>query len=111
MRTARLFAVAFVLALLAAIPAGLRAQEPSSAASAPAAQAPGGPAADPSASLGTRTVDASSGLPQRAAPPRTLRDYTHVFVAFALAWILLFGYVVSLGRRWSAVERELVARA
>ncbi|MET0396247.1 MAG: CcmD family protein [Longimicrobiaceae bacterium] len=108
MRTVRLLAVAFVLALLAATPAGLLAQESSSAA--PAAQAPGGAAADPSASLGTRTVDASSGLPQRAAPPRTLRDYTHVFVAFALAWILLFGYVLSLGRRWSAVERSLAAR-
>jgi CcmD family protein len=110
MRTVRLFAVAFVLALLAATPAGLRAQEPSSAVPAAAAQAPGGTAADPSASLQTRTVESSSGLPQRAAPPRTLRDYTHVFVAFALAWILLFGYVLSLGRRWSAVERQLAAR-
>lgn len=108
MRTARLFALCFVLALLAGAPAGLRAQEPSSAATA--AQAPGA-AADPSASLQTRTVESGSGLPQRAAPPRTLRDYTHVFAAFALAWILLFGYVVSLGRRWSAVERELAARA
>lgn len=108
MRTARLFALCFVLALLAGAPAGLRAQEPSSAA--PAAQGPGGTAADPSASLQTRTVESGSGLPQRAAPPRTLRDYTHVFAAFAIAWILLFGYVVSLGRRWSAVERELAAR-
>ncbi len=109
MRTARLFASVFLLALPALAPAGLRAQEPSTA---PAAQAQaGGTAADPSASLQTRTVEPGAGLPQRAAPPRTLRDYTHVFVAFALAWILLFGYVVSLGRRWSAVERELAARA
>lgn len=108
MRTARRLALFFLLALLAAAPAGLRAQESSSAA--PAAQAPGGTSADPSASLQTRSVEPSAGLPQRAAPPRTLRDYTHVFAAFALAWILLFGYVVSLGRRWSAVERELAAR-
>ncbi len=110
MRTVRRFAPFFVLALLAGAPAGLRAQEPSPAAPAPAAQAPGGTPADPSASLQTRTVESSSGLPQRAAPPRTLRDYTHVFAAFAIAWILLFGYVFSLGRRWTAVERELAAR-
>jgi CcmD family protein len=108
MRTVRRFVLCFALALLAGAPAGLRAQEPSSPA--PAAQAPGGTVVDPSASLQTRTVEPSSGLPQRAAPPRTLRDYTHVFAAFAIAWILLFGYVVSLGRRWSAVERELAAR-
>lgn len=115
MWTARLFALCFALALLALAPAGLRAQEPSSAAPAPAApapaaQAPAGSAADPSTSLQTRSVEPSSGLPQRAAPPRTLRDYTYVFAAFAIAWILLFGYVVSLGRRWSVVERELAAR-
>ncbi|HEX8275847.1 MAG TPA: CcmD family protein [Longimicrobiaceae bacterium] len=109
MRTARRFAFALLLALPALAPAGLRAQEPSSAPAA-GAQA-GGTAADPSASLQTRSVEPGSALPQRAAPPRTLREYTHVFVAFALAWILLFGYVVSLGRRWSAVERELAARA
>lgn len=110
MRTARRFAFALLLALPALASAGLHAQEPSSAA-APAAQAQaGGTAADPSASLQTRSVEPGSALPQRAAPPRTLREYTHVFAAFALAWILLFGYVVSLGRRWSAVERELAAR-
>ncbi len=108
MRTVRLFALCLVLALFAVAPAGLRAQEPSSAA--PAAQAPGGTAADPSTSLQTRSVESSSGLPQRAVPPRTLRDYTHVFAAFAIAWIVLFGYVFSLGRRWSAVERDLATR-
>lgn len=110
MRTARLFAFSLLLALPALAPAGLRAQEPSSAPAAEAQAQAGGTAADPSASLQTRTVEPEAGLPQRAAPPRTLRDYTHVFVAFAVAWILLFGYVVSLGRRWSAVERELAAR-
>jgi CcmD family protein len=109
MRTARRLVLCLFLALPAAAPAGLRAQESSSAA--PVAQAPGGTSADPSASLQTRSVEPPAGLPQRAAPPRTLRDYTHVFAAFALAWILLFGYVVSLGRRWSAVERELAARS
>lgn len=109
MRTVRRLVMSFVVALLVLAPIGVRAQETSS--SVPAAQAPGGTSADPSASLQTRSVESSSGLPQRAAPPRTLRDYTHVFAAFAIAWLLLFGYVVSLGRRWSAVERELAARA
>ena len=49
----------------------------------------------------------AGGLPARPAPPRTLRDHWHVFVAFALAWVLLFGYVVSLGRRFARVERDL----
>ena len=48
-----------------------------------------------------------SGLPVRAGPPRTLRAYWHVFAAFAIAWILLFGYALSLGRRFANVEREL----
>ncbi|MDP9347602.1 MAG: CcmD family protein [Gemmatimonadota bacterium] len=55
----------------------------------------------------TEVAAQPGGLPQRAAPPRTLRDHWHVFVAFALAWVLLFGYVVSLGRRFARVERDL----
>lgn len=97
MRTLRLLAVALAL-LLAGAPPALRAQEPS-------------PAAAQAAALQAPPTEARTGIPQRAAPPRTLRDYTHVFAAFAIAWLLLFGYVVSLGRRWSRVERELAARA
>jgi CcmD family protein len=44
---------------------------------------------------------------ERAAPPRTLRAYWHVFIAFALAWVLLFGYALSLGRRFARLEREV----
>jgi CcmD family protein len=50
---------------------------------------------------------AQTGLPSVEAPPRTLRAYWHVFVAFALAWGLLFGYAVALGRRFGALEREV----
>ena len=50
---------------------------------------------------------AGTGLPEAAPPPRTLRAHWHVFVAFALAWILLFGYALVLGRRFRAVEREV----
>ena len=48
-----------------------------------------------------------SPLPSRPAPPRTLRAHWHVFVAFALAWALLFGYALSLGRRFARLERDL----
>jgi CcmD family protein len=78
------------LALLA--PAALRAQAPDTTATSAAAVA---------------EVPSGSGLPERAGPPRTLRAYWHVFAAFAIAWILLFGYALSLGRRFANVEREL----
>jgi CcmD family protein len=48
-----------------------------------------------------------SGLQEPAGPPRTLRAYGHVFIAFALAWVLLFGYALSLGRRFGRLEREV----
>ena len=54
-------------------------------------------------------VAPQSGLPARQAPPRTLRAYWHVFVAFAVAWILLFGYALSLGRRFARLERDIQA--
>lgn len=38
---------------------------------------------------------------------QSLRPYGHVFVAYALAWALVLGWIVSLGRRWSRVEDEL----
>ena len=52
-------------------------------------------------------ITPSSPLPTRPAPPRTLRAHWHVFVAFALAWALLFGYALSLGRRFARLERDL----
>ncbi len=80
-------------------------------ASAPqtAAQAPASPAAqqvEPSA--GTVSDGGAAALP-RYTPPRTLRAYWHLFVAFAVAWVLLFGYTVAIARRWSRLERELDA--
>ncbi|HEV7586873.1 MAG TPA: CcmD family protein [Longimicrobium sp.] len=54
---------------------------------------------------------ASSALPgeQAPAPPRTLRAYWHVFIAYALAWLFLFGYALSLGRRFRNLERDVDA--
>jgi CcmD family protein len=95
------------------------------AAAPTAAQSPQAPASTeapvPAAPTGTDpgvaapAADGFSGVPaaaatERAAPPRTLRAYWHVFIAFALTWVLLFGYALSLGRRWARLEREVLAR-
>lgn len=49
----------------------------------------------------------ASGLPERAQPPRTLRAYWHLFIAFAVTWVLVFGYALTIGRRFSRLEEEL----
>lgn len=49
----------------------------------------------------------AGGLPERAAPPRTLRAHWHVFGAFAIVWLLLFGYALSVGRRFGRLEDEV----
>ena len=38
---------------------------------------------------------------------QSLRPYWHVFVAYALAWLLIFGWVVSIARRLARIERRL----
>lgn len=40
-------------------------------------------------------------------PPATLRAYAHVFIAFGLAWLALFGYALSLGRRFRRLEQDV----
>ena len=42
-------------------------------------------------------------------PPRTLRAYWHLFAAFTIVWLLVFGYVVTLARRFRRVEEQLQA--
>jgi len=90
MRSVLRFAL-LLLALLASAP-GARAQEAT-------------PSAAPTEAVAAAAQ--AGALPARPAPPRTLRDHWHVFVAFSLAWLLLFGYVVSVGRRFARVEEEL----
>lgn len=99
-----LFALAAVPAAHAQAPAGERSTEAAGAASAGAPVSPAADAADaPSSS--------ASNLPARYTPPRTLRAYTHVFVAFAVAWALLFGYVVFIARKFRRVEEQVEALA
>ncbi|HEX9940125.1 MAG TPA: CcmD family protein [Longimicrobium sp.] len=95
-------------ALLAFAPAPVRmlAQE-TSTTSAPAGEtAPGAPlTAAPEQAAAT-----SSGLPASVTAARTLRAHWHVYTAFTIAWLLVFGYVISLARRFGRLENELNAR-
>lgn len=55
------------------------------------------------------TWTVAQGSPAQAGElaRQSLRPYGHVFVAYALAWALVLGWVISLGRRWSRVEDEV----
>jgi CcmD family protein len=35
------------------------------------------------------------------------RPYWHVFIAYAIAWLLIGGWVISIARRLARVERRL----
>ena len=101
MRTLRIAAV--LLALAAAAPLAAQDAAPVQDAAAPSAvdASTGAPAA-------VAAPAAASAAPFRyAAPPRTLRAYWHLFIAFAVAWVLLFGYVIVLARRFRRLEEQL----
>jgi CcmD family protein len=85
---------ALALALALAAPVSLPAQ------SAPAVPTQ-------AAARVTQAPTEPSGLPLNAPPPTTLRAYWHVFAAFAIAWLLLFGYTLVLGRRFATLDREI----
>lgn len=100
-----LLALAAAPAAHAQAPAGEMATEAAGAAQAGAPVQPAAPAAD-APSAGT----SGTSLP-RYTPPRTMRAYAHVFAAFAVAWVLLFGYVVFLARKFRRVEEQVAALA
>jgi CcmD family protein len=80
------------------------------AASLALAVTPAGPtSAQTTVAPPAATVTQSAPPPgaQAPAPPRTLRAYWHVFIAFGLAWLFLFGYALSLGRRFRKLEHEV----
>jgi CcmD family protein len=41
------------------------------------------------------------------APTREMRHFWHVFIAYAIAWALVFGWLVSILRRLKRVEEKL----
>ena len=49
------------------------------------------------------------GLEAQAPVAPRMRDFWHVFIAFALAWALLFGWVVAIFRRLGRVKEKLDA--
>lgn len=59
---------------------------------------------------GTVVAPTSSGLPQRAAPPRTMADKWPVFVAFAVTWMGIIGYFLQGNRHSAALAKRLIAR-
>ncbi|MCJ7630205.1 MAG: hypothetical protein E4G90_06795 [Gemmatimonadales bacterium] len=51
---------------------------------------------------------AQGGLPDpNALAGQSLRGYTHMFIAYFIAWGLILGWVVSIARRLGRVERAL----
>jgi len=46
-------------------------------------------------------------LAQATAEARQMRHFWHVFAAYAIAWILLFGWLVSILKRIKRVEERL----
>jgi len=96
-----------VAALLCGVGA-LSAQESggdSAVVAAPSAVVEGestGAADDGAANVGTT----SGGLPQRAAPPRTMAGQWPIFVMFSVTWIGLIGYFLAgIGRSRKLAER------
>jgi CcmD family protein len=119
---ARVIAPLLAALAISLLPASLAAQDTASPAASPTgagATANGSvPAATPEMNdqesrSGDSSVGAAQtgGLPGGPVAPRSQRPYWHVFSAFAVAWVLLFGYAVLLGRRLAAVERDLTRAA
>lgn len=44
---------------------------------------------------------------QTGLASQSLRGYWHVFIAYALAWVLVFGWLVSVFRRLGRLDRDL----
>lgn len=103
----RRFRIALLALAALAAPVTLHAQAPAGETATEAAAAPTGARASHAAPA---PVSSATGLP-RYTPPRTLRAYAHVFIAFAIVWALLFGYLVFLARKLRRVEEQVAALA
>ncbi|MEX2466989.1 MAG: hypothetical protein WD995_08760 [Gemmatimonadota bacterium] len=49
----------------------------------------------------------TTGLPASGMAQQSLRPYWHVFIAYALAIVLVLGWVISISRRLKDVEDRL----
>lgn len=64
----------------------------------------------PSVVQATPAVNADQAQPlsaSRMPPPASTRTYVHVFLAFAIAFVLLGGYVTVIGRQLARLEDEI----
>jgi CcmD family protein len=52
-------------------------------------------------------VVAQESLPASGLSGQSLRPYRFVFIAYALAWALVLGWVVAVARRLGRLERQL----
>jgi CcmD family protein len=94
-----------LLAVPGSVPAG--AQEAGApAASSTADQIPA-PAPGDAALQSPSQEPAFTAVPLGNVQPRTLRSYWHLFIAFAVTWVLVFGYALSIGRRFARLESEV----
>jgi len=50
---------------------------------------------------------AAQALPGTEVGAQNLRPYHFLFIAYAIAWILVFGWVVSVARRLARLEKRL----
>jgi CcmD family protein len=82
----------------------------------PMGAVPGAAAADTDAmfaSVQSETAAATSQAagagaePAQVAPARSMRAYWHVFIAFGITWALIFGFAVSIGRRFDQLAVEV----
>ena len=50
----------------------------------------------------------AQGMPDPTAiASQNLRGYTHMFIAYAIAWFLVLGWIISIARRLGRVEKAL----
>lgn len=50
---------------------------------------------------------AAQALPGTDMSAQNLQPYHFLFIAYALAWVLVFGWVVSIARRLARLEKRL----
>lgn len=48
----------------------------------------------------------SAQADSQALAAQNLRGYRHVFIAYAVAWLLVMGWLISVARRLARVERN-----
>jgi len=57
--------------------------------------------------LAAPAVAQQAGLPSSDAAGQSLRPYAFVFIAYAILWVFVFGWLVSVARRLGRLERRL----